>query len=141
MDKVTKLHVNGSIREIDSDPSWSLLSVLRDQLDLTGTKYGCGEGACGACTVLIDGNWQRSCITRVETVAQKVASSRARDTERGTRVIPDYADVHPQTERDEVVLQTRQRAGRVRAEVMALLGALSNHLPGMRCPGFNPAKI
>lgn len=71
MDKITQLHVNGSIHAIDADASSSLLSVLRDQLDLTGSKYGCGEGACGACTVLIDGNWQRSCITRVGTVAQK----------------------------------------------------------------------
>jgi aerobic-type carbon monoxide dehydrogenase small subunit (CoxS/CutS family) len=71
MSKVTKLNVNGSIHSIDADETASLLSVLRDQLDLTGTKYGCGEGECGACTVLVDGNWRRSCITRVGTVAQK----------------------------------------------------------------------
>ena len=71
MSKVTKLNVNGSIHPIDAEETASLLSVLRDQLDLTGTKYGCGEGECGACTVLVDGNWRRSCITRVGTVAQK----------------------------------------------------------------------
>ena len=71
MDNITKLHVNGSVHAIDADASSSLLSVLRDQLDLTGSKYGCGEGACGACTVLIDGNWQRSCITRVGSVGDK----------------------------------------------------------------------
>jgi nicotinate dehydrogenase subunit A len=71
MDKVTKLNVNGSIHSIDADETASLLSVLRDQLDLTGTKYGCGEGECGACTVLVDGNWRRSCITRVGAVVQK----------------------------------------------------------------------
>lgn len=55
----------------DVDPQTSLLSVLRDHLDLTGSKYGCGEGQCGACTVLINGVAQRSCITRVGSVAQK----------------------------------------------------------------------
>ncbi len=49
----------------------ALLFVLRDHLDLTGTKYGCGEGQCGACTVLIDGKARRSCITRLGDVAQK----------------------------------------------------------------------
>ncbi len=56
---------------MDVDGETSLLSVLRDQLDLTGSKYGCGEGQCGACTVLINGNPRRSCITSVGTVSQK----------------------------------------------------------------------
>ena len=55
MARVTELHVNGSTRRIDADSDRTLLSVLRDDLDLTGTKYGCGEGQCAACTVLIDG--------------------------------------------------------------------------------------
>jgi nicotinate dehydrogenase subunit A len=71
MAKITQLQVNGNNHTIDADETASLLSVLRDQLDLTGTKYGCGEGECGACTVLVDGNWRRSCITRLGTVAQK----------------------------------------------------------------------
>jgi aerobic-type carbon monoxide dehydrogenase small subunit (CoxS/CutS family) len=68
MAKMTHLNVNGTVRSIDADETASLLSVLRDQLDLTGTKYGCGEGMCGACTVLIDGQWQRSCITPISKV-------------------------------------------------------------------------
>src|SRR5260370_886605 len=66
-----RLTVNGKPYTVDVDPQTSLLSVLREQLDLTGSKYGCGEGQCGACTVLVDGKAQRSCITRVGTVSQK----------------------------------------------------------------------
>jgi nicotinate dehydrogenase subunit A len=65
MDRVKELRVNGAGRRIDADPERSLLSVLRDDLDLTGAKYGCGEGRCGACTVLVDGEPVRSCLARV----------------------------------------------------------------------------
>ena len=71
MAKITRLDVNGTVRTVDAEETSSLLTVLRDQLGLTGTKYGCGEGQCGACTVLIDGSWRRSCITRAGMVAQK----------------------------------------------------------------------
>jgi aerobic-type carbon monoxide dehydrogenase small subunit (CoxS/CutS family) len=71
MARVTELHVNGSARRIDADPDRMLLSVLRDDLDLTGTKYGCGEGQCAACTVLVDGVATRSCITKVGAMAGK----------------------------------------------------------------------
>lgn len=66
-----ELNINGHVYTTDADPETSLLFVLRDHLDLTGTKYGCGEGQCGACTVLIDGKARRSCITRMGDVAQK----------------------------------------------------------------------
>jgi nicotinate dehydrogenase subunit A len=66
-----RLTVNGKLHTVDAEPQTSLLSVLREQLDLTGSKYGCGEGQCGACTVLIDGKAQRSCITKVGAVSQK----------------------------------------------------------------------
>ena len=65
MARVVSLQVNGATHKVDADPQTSLLSTLREQLDLTGTKYGCGEGQCGACTVLIDGMPRRSCITPV----------------------------------------------------------------------------
>ncbi len=71
MARITRLNVNGSARAIDADAETSLLSVLREQLDLTGSKYGCGEGQCGACTVLIDGNSRKSCIVPVGAVGQK----------------------------------------------------------------------
>jgi len=71
MPRITELDVNGSKRRVDADADRTLLSVLRDDLDLTGTKYGCGEGQCAACTVLIDGVPTRSCLTRVGSAAGK----------------------------------------------------------------------
>ena len=71
MARVTALNVNETKRTVDVDSSVSLLSVLRDNLDLTGTKYGCGEGRCGACSVLIDGQLTRSCVTPVGRAAGK----------------------------------------------------------------------
>ena len=65
------LNVNGAMREVKVDPDVALLTVLRDSLNLTGSKYGCGEGACGACTVLINGNPTRSCITSAGTATNK----------------------------------------------------------------------
>jgi len=65
------LAINGKAYSVDADPQTSLLTVLREHLDLTGSKYGCGEGQCGACTVLVEGKAQRSCITRVGSVAHK----------------------------------------------------------------------
>ena len=63
------LSINGQKFSVDVAPNENLLSVLRDELDLTGTKYGCGEGQCGACTVLIDGRAQRSCITPISSAS------------------------------------------------------------------------
>jgi aerobic-type carbon monoxide dehydrogenase small subunit (CoxS/CutS family) len=63
-----RLTVNGRRHEIEAEPGDSLLSLLRDDLGLTGTKYGCGEGQCGACTVLVDGRAVRSCVTRAPAV-------------------------------------------------------------------------
>jgi nicotinate dehydrogenase subunit A len=71
MSTKTALLINGQTFPVDAEPDASLLSVLREQLDLTGSKYGCGEGQCGACTVLIEGKAQRSCITALWSVANK----------------------------------------------------------------------
>jgi aerobic-type carbon monoxide dehydrogenase small subunit (CoxS/CutS family) len=71
MTKSIELNVNGAKHRIDTENDRSLLTVLREELGLTGAKYGCGEGQCGACTVLIDGLPARSCITQVGNVAGK----------------------------------------------------------------------
>lgn len=71
MARITELDVNGKRAKIDADAERSLLSVLRDDLELTGTKYGCGEGQCAACTVLVEGQATKSCLTKVGTVAGK----------------------------------------------------------------------
>lgn len=65
------LNINGKDRHVSASPDESLLSVLRDRLDLTGPKYGCGEGECAACTVLLDGKPIHSCITPVSAAANK----------------------------------------------------------------------
>ena len=65
---MTTLTVNGKEVTVDLDPATPLLWVLRDELRLTGTKFGCGVAQCGACTVMLDGMLRRSCITPISTV-------------------------------------------------------------------------
>jgi aerobic-type carbon monoxide dehydrogenase small subunit (CoxS/CutS family) len=69
------LRVNGKDREVDAEPGDSLLSVLRYDFGLPGSRYGCGEGQCGACTVLLDGAGARSCVTRVGSVGTKAITT------------------------------------------------------------------
>ena len=66
---MVKLQVNGQTQSFDGDPSTPLLWYLRDELELTGTKYGCGVALCGACTVHVDGQAARACVTAVSDVA------------------------------------------------------------------------
>ena len=69
-----KLTVNGKSHEIDVEPEMPLLWVLRDELNLPGTKFGCGMAQCGACTVHVDGNAVRSCVTPVGSVSGAVTT-------------------------------------------------------------------
>jgi aerobic-type carbon monoxide dehydrogenase small subunit (CoxS/CutS family) len=70
-----KLNVNGQVLEADADPQTPLLWVLRDTLGLTGTKYGCGMALCGACTVHLDGQAVRSCVTPVSAVGEQAVTT------------------------------------------------------------------
>ncbi len=70
-----QLLVNGESYEVDVDGETTLLAVLRHDLGLTGTKYGCGDGDCGACTVLLDGEAKNSCITPVESAAGRAVTT------------------------------------------------------------------
>jgi aerobic-type carbon monoxide dehydrogenase small subunit (CoxS/CutS family) len=71
MPDVKELRINGAQAAVKAGEERFLLGVLRDDLGLTGAKYGCGEGRCGACTVLVDGEPVRSCVTRLGAVARK----------------------------------------------------------------------
>ena len=70
-----KLNVNGQVLEADADPQTPLLWVLRDTLGLTGTKYGCGMALCGACTVHLNGQAVRSCVTPVSAVGEQAVTT------------------------------------------------------------------
>ena len=71
MSRLFQLQINGRRQSVQADPETSLLTILRDHLGLTGSKYGCGEGQCGSCTVLVDGTPRRSCVTPVSAAAGK----------------------------------------------------------------------
>ena len=68
---MAKLTINGEARELQADPDMPLLWALRDELRLTGTKYGCGVAQCGACTVHVDGQPRRACVTPLSAVEGK----------------------------------------------------------------------
>ncbi len=70
-----KISINGQARDVDADPEMPLLWVIRDLLGLTGTKYGCGEALCGACTVHLDGAAVRSCVTPLRRAEGKAITT------------------------------------------------------------------
>jgi isoquinoline 1-oxidoreductase alpha subunit len=85
-----KLHVNGADREVDADGEMPLLWALRDVLQLTGTKYGCGVAQCGACTVHLDGKPVRACVTPISSVGdRKVTTIEAIGTPEALHVVQE----------------------------------------------------
>lgn len=89
------LNINGEPAQVDADPDTPLLWVLRDQLHLSGTKFGCGMALCGACTVHIDGQPTRSCVMPVSSaVGKRIATIEAiGDTPVGKRVQQAWAEI------------------------------------------------
>lgn len=85
-----ELVVNGTRHQVEAAPDWPLLYVLRERLDLTGTKYGCGEGQCGACTVLLDGAPVRSCLTPASAaVGRQIVTIEGLATAKGLHPVQD----------------------------------------------------
>ncbi|MBF9033291.1 2Fe-2S iron-sulfur cluster binding domain-containing protein [Rhodobacterales bacterium HKCCE2091] len=89
-----QLTVNGTAREVDVEPDTPLLWVIREELGLTGTKYACGVAACGACTVLVDGQPTRSCVTPAEGLegAEIRTIEAVEETEIGRRVVEAWVE-------------------------------------------------
>jgi len=85
-----ELNINGRAMTVDADPSTPLLWALRDNLALTGTKFGCGVAACGACTVHVDGQPRRACITPISAVAgARITTIEAMESDRVGRAVQD----------------------------------------------------
>jgi isoquinoline 1-oxidoreductase subunit alpha len=86
---MTRLNVNGKAVDVDADSATPLLWALRDNLNLTGTKFGCGISACGACTVLINGQPVRSCVTPISSVSGPVVTIEAAAGDRVGKAVQD----------------------------------------------------
>ncbi len=87
---MVRFELNGKAVSVDADPSTPLLWALRDNLNLTGTKFGCGMALCGACTVHLNGDAIRSCTTPISAVAnQKITTIEAQSTDRIGRAVTD----------------------------------------------------
>jgi len=78
----TSLKVNGKVQTVETDPSSPLLYALRNDCDINSAKYGCGLGQCGSCTVIINGNAVRSCITPINSVNSNVTTLESYETDR-----------------------------------------------------------
>jgi isoquinoline 1-oxidoreductase subunit alpha len=89
-----KLTINGKARTVDADPEMPLLWVMRDMLNITGPKFGCGIAQCGACTVLVDGEPTRSCVTPASAVSGKITTIEGiADSPVGKRVQAAWLDL------------------------------------------------
>ncbi|MDB5770598.1 MAG: isoquinoline 1-oxidoreductase subunit alpha [Burkholderiales bacterium] len=87
---MTKLSINGRDMEVDADPSTPILWALRDNLNMTGTKFGCGAAQCGACTVHLNGQPIRSCITPISAAAgQKITTIEAMENDKVGKAVQD----------------------------------------------------
>ena len=89
------LNINGRDVQVDADPSTPILWALRDNLDMTGTKFGCGAALCGACTVHMNGAAIRSCITPISAAAgQKITTIEAMESDKVGKALQDLSLIH-----------------------------------------------
>jgi isoquinoline 1-oxidoreductase alpha subunit len=111
------ISINGQIHTPEADPATPLLWVLRDTLGLTGTKFGCGAGLCGACTVHLDGKAVRSCITPISAVkTQKVTT------------IEGLANGHPHPVQQAWIAEQVPQCGYCQSgQIMSAAALLANH--------------
>ena len=87
---MVELNINGRAMTVDADPSTPLLWALRDNLGMTGTKFGCGIAACGACTVHVDGQPKRACVTPISSVVgARITTIEAMEADRVGRAVQD----------------------------------------------------
>jgi isoquinoline 1-oxidoreductase subunit alpha len=86
---MTRLTINGKAIDVDADPTTPLLWVLRENLGMTGTKFGCGVSLCGACTVLVNGQPVRSCVTPISAVDGPVATIEGAGSDRVGKAVQD----------------------------------------------------
>ena len=88
---MARLNINGAIRDVDAEGDTTLLWALREQLGLTGTKYGCGVAQCGACTVHIDGEATRSCVLPISALTdkQKITTIEAMEADKVGKAVQD----------------------------------------------------
>ena len=87
---MVELNINGRTMTVDADPSTPLLWALRDNLGMTGTKFGCGIAACGACTVHVDGQPKRACVTPISSVVgARITTIEAMEADRVGRAVQD----------------------------------------------------
>jgi len=87
---MTALHVNGRDHTVDADPGTPILWALRDTLGMTGTKFGCGAALCGACTVHLDGQAIRSCVTPISSaVGHRITTIEAMETDKVGKAVQD----------------------------------------------------
>jgi isoquinoline 1-oxidoreductase alpha subunit len=88
--RMVALHINGRERQVDADPSTPILWALRDHLDMTGTKFGCGAALCGACTVHLDGQAIRACVTPISSaVGHRITTIEAMEADKVGKAVQD----------------------------------------------------
>ena len=121
---MTKINVNGKIHTVDADPNTPLLWVIREQLGMTGTKYGCGVAQCGSCTVLMNGEAVRTCVIPLSAITNQKIETIESLEKQGQLSKIQKAWVQQATDREDVEVNIKDRIERFISEMSDLLEAL-----------------